>query len=185
MYGNQLKVLKAADIVFPDGTTPQYVGNSEGFFRDGAQGSSSFLDLDAKYRVNQDLTLKTLLSTTRGVGKTDLDQGLTLARYGTGISYALGDLHDAPYVKYQGAGANQPGLNADGSGYTIVDRAASGVKTVDKEWSAQFDAEYKLNRGWFQSLDERRALCQPQARQRAAGARPSAPASRSTRSPAA
>jgi len=152
MYGNQLKVLKAADIVFPDGTTPQYVGNSEGFFRDGAQGSSSFLDLDGKYRVSQDLTLKTLLSTTRGVGKTDLDQGLTLARYGTGISYALGDLHDAPYVKYQGAGANQPGLNADGSGYTIVDRAASGVKTVDKEWSAQLDAEYKLNRGWFQSL---------------------------------
>ena len=153
MYGNQLKVLKAADIVFPDGTTPQYVGNSEGFFRDGAQGSSSFLDLDAKYRVSQDLTLKSLVSTTRGVGKTDLDQGLTLARYGTGISYALGDLHDAPYVKYQGAGANQPGLNADGSGYTIVDRAASGVKTVDKEWSAQLDAEYKLDRGWFQSLE--------------------------------
>jgi iron complex outermembrane receptor protein len=153
MYGHQLKVLKAADIVFPNGTTPQYVGNSEGFFRDGAQGTSSFLDLDAKYRVNQDLTVKSLLSTTRGVGKTDLDQGLTLARYGTGLSYALGDLHDAPYVKYQGAGANQPGLNPDGSGYTIVDRAASGVRTVDKEWSAQLDAEYKLNRGWVQSLE--------------------------------
>jgi iron complex outermembrane receptor protein len=153
MYGNQLKVLKAADIVFPNGTTPQYVGNSEGFFRDGAQGSSSFLDLDAKYRVNQDLTVKSLLSTTRGVGKTDLDQGLTLARYGTGVSYALGGLHDAPYVKYQGTGPNQPGLNPDGSGYSVVDRAASGVRTVDKEWSAQLDAEYKLNAGWVQSLE--------------------------------
>jgi len=153
VYGHPLKVLKAADIVFPDGTTPQYIGNSEGFFRDGAEATSSFLDLDAKYRVNDDLTVKTLLSTTRGVGSTELDQGLTLARYGTGISYALGNLHDAPYVQYQGAGANQPGLNADGSGYTIVDRAASGIRTVDKEWSAQFDAEYKLNRGWVQSLE--------------------------------
>ena len=152
MYGHQLKVLKAADIVFPDGTTPQYVGNSEGFFRDGAQGASSFLDLDARYRVNQDLTLSTLLSTTRGVGKTDLDQGLTLARYGTGISYALGDLHEAPFVKYQGTGPNQPGLNPDGSGYAVVDRAASGVKTVDKEWSAQLDAVYKLHAGWIESL---------------------------------
>ncbi len=153
VYGHQLKVLKAADIVFADGTTPQYVGNSEGFFRDGAKATSAFLDLDAKYRVNDDLTLKTLLSTTRGVGSTKLDQGLTLARYGTGISYALGGLHDAPYVKYHGAGSNQPGLNANGSGYTIVDRAASGVRTVDKEWSAQLDAEYRVDRGILKSLE--------------------------------
>lgn len=153
VYGHPLKVLKAADIVFPDGTTPQYVGNSEGFFREGAKAESSFLDLDAKYRVSDDLTVKTLLSTTRGVGSTALDQGLTLARYGTGISYALGGLHDAPYVAYHGAGANQPGLNPDGSGYRVVDRAASGVRTVDKEWSAQFDAEYRLGRGIFQSLE--------------------------------
>ena len=153
IYGHDLRVLKAADIVFPDGTTPQYVGNSEGFFRDGAEGSGSFLDFDAKYRVNQDLTLKTLLSTTRGVGKTERDQGLTLARYGTGISYAMGGLHEAPYVKYHGTGPNQPGLNPDGSGYTVVDRAASGVKTVDRESSAQIDAEYKLDKGWVQSLE--------------------------------
>jgi iron complex outermembrane receptor protein len=153
VYGNQLKVLKAADIVYADGTTPQYVGNSEGFFREGSKAESSFLDLDAKYRVNEDLTVKTLISTTRGVGSTALDQGLTLARYGTGISYALGGLHDAPFVQYRGAGANEPGLNADGSGYRVVDRAASGVRTVDKEWSAQFDTEYRVDRGVFQSLE--------------------------------
>jgi iron complex outermembrane receptor protein len=85
MYGDQLRVLKSADILFPDGTTPQYIGNSEGFYRQGARATSSFLDLDGKWRVNPDLTLKTLLSTTRGVGKTDFDQGLTYARFGTGV----------------------------------------------------------------------------------------------------
>jgi len=153
MYGHELKVLKAADIVFPDGTTPQYVGNSEGFYRDGAQATSSFLDLDAKYRVNQDLTVKGLFSTTRGVGKTDLDQGTTFARFGTGISYAMGGLHEAPYVKYHGAGLNQPGINPDGSGYMIVGRTASGIRTTDKEMSGQVDAEYKLNNAWVQSLE--------------------------------
>ena len=152
MFGHELKVLKAADIVFPDGTTPQYVGNSENFYRDGAQGSGGFLDLDAKYIVNQDLTLKTLLSTTRGVGKTDDDMGITLARYGTGISYALGDVRDAPYWKYHNAGSAQPGLNSDGSGYTIVGRTISGVKTVDRESSAQLDADYKVGKGVVESL---------------------------------
>jgi iron complex outermembrane receptor protein len=144
MYGDQLKVLKSADIVFPDGTVPQYIGNSEGFYRDGANATSSFLDLNGSWRVNQDLTVKTLLSTTRGVGKTDADQGLTYASFGTGLSYALGDVHDAPYIKYYGTGIKPDAL---------VVRTISGLKTVDKEKSAQVDTEYKLEKGWVQSLE--------------------------------
>ncbi|QJE02870.1 TonB-dependent receptor [Massilia forsythiae] len=143
LYGNQLRVLKSADILFPDGTTPQYIGNSEGFYRDGAKATSSFLDLDGKWRVSQDLTLKTLLSTTRGVGQTDTDQGLTYASFGTGVSYALGDVHDAPYVKYYGTGIKPDQL---------VIRTISGLKTTDRESSAQLDGEYKLAQGWLQSL---------------------------------
>ena len=153
MYGHPLRVLKSADIVFPTGTTPQYVGNSEGFFREGANATSSFLDLDGKYRVNQDLTVKTLLSVTRGVGKTELDQGLTFARYGSGISYSLNGLDDAPESSYLGAGSNRPGLEADGSGYRLVGRAASGIRTTDRESSAAFDLEYKIGNGVLQSLE--------------------------------
>ncbi|QOL49255.1 TonB-dependent receptor [Massilia litorea] len=153
LYGDQLRVLKSADILYPAGTPPQYIGETEGAYRDGAKSSSAFLDLDAKYRVNQDLTVKTLFSTTRGVGETGLDQGLTYTRYGTGVSYALGSLRDAPFVQYYGTGPNVPGMNADGSGYKLTGRAASGVKTTDKEHSLQFDAEYRLEKGLFQSLE--------------------------------
>jgi len=152
VYGHELKVLKAADIVFPDGTTPQYIGNSEGFFRDGAKATSAFLDVDAKYRVNDDLTVKGLLSVTRGVGTTRLDQGATFARYGTGISYRLGAVDEAPWWRYIGAGENRPGLNPDGSGYRLISRAASGVKTTDSETSLSLDAEYRLDRGIFSSV---------------------------------
>ncbi|WP_296944889.1 TonB-dependent receptor [uncultured Massilia sp.] len=148
MYGDTLRVLKSADIVFPDGTTPQYIGNSEGFYRDGASATSGFLDLDATWRVNQDLKLKTLLSTTRGTGKTDADQGLTYARFGTGVSYSLGSVDDAPFVKYYGT---------QGTTDQLVARTISGLKSVDKEKSAQLDAEYRLGHGeglgWFQSIE--------------------------------
>jgi iron complex outermembrane recepter protein len=153
IYGHQLKVLKSADIVFPAGTTPQYVGNSEGFYRDGANATSSFLDLDGKYRVNEALTVKGLFSTTKGEGKTALDQGATFARFGTGISYALNGLFDAPDSKYIGAGTNVAGLNADGSGYKLISRAASGIRSLDKESSLALDAEYKLGMGPVQSIE--------------------------------
>ena len=143
-YGYPLRVLQSADIVFPTGTTPQYIGNSEGFYRDGAQATSGFVDLDATWRASNALTIKGLFSATRGEGTTRLDQGATFARYGTGVSYRLGDLHEAPFVRYIGAGINQPGLNADGSGYRFVGLGASSVKTVDKEKSAAFDGIYNL-----------------------------------------
>jgi iron complex outermembrane receptor protein len=144
MYGDQLRVLKSADILFPDGTTPQYIGNSEGFYRQGARATSSFLDLDGKWRVNPDFTLKTLLSTTRGVGKTDWDQGLTYASFGTGVSYALAGVDNAPYVKYYGTGIKPDQL---------VVRTISGLKTTDRETSGQVDGEYRVAKGWIQSVE--------------------------------
>ncbi len=153
MYGHPLRVLKSAEIVFPSGTTPQYVGNSEGFYRDGAQASSAFLDLDARYKVNQALTVKALANVTRGVGQTALDQGATFARYGTGIAYTLNGLRRAPDVRYIGAGTNQPVFNSDGSGYRLVSRNASGVRALDKEASLALAAEVSVDKGALRSLD--------------------------------
>ncbi|MFC5547644.1 TonB-dependent receptor [Massilia aerilata] len=144
LYGDTIRVLKSADIMFPAGTVPQYIGNTEGFYRDGANATSSFLDLNGSWRVNDALTLKTLLSTTRGVGKTDADQGLTYASFGTGTSFALGDVDNAPYVKYYGTGIKPDQL---------VGRTISGLKTRDRETSGQIDGEYKLEKGWVQSIE--------------------------------
>jgi iron complex outermembrane recepter protein len=152
-YGYPLRVLQSADIVFADGTTPQYVGNSEGFYRDGAKASSGFADVDLKYRFNDDFEIRSLFSTTRGVGTTQLDQGATFARFGTGISYRLNGLREAPDVRYIGAGPNEPVLRADGSGYQLVSFGASSVKTVDKESSFAFDTTYKQHWGALSSVE--------------------------------
>ena len=154
LYGHTLKVLKSADILYPAGTTPQLVGENEGFYRSGAAASSGFLDLDFKYQVANNLTVKGLVSTTRGVGTTDQDRGYGFARYGTGMSYTLNGLTEAPDFRFYGTGANVPVQNADGSGYRLV--AANGANkhhTVDREKSVALDAEYTQDNGFLSSLN--------------------------------
>ncbi len=143
-YGFPLKVLTAGDIVFADGTTPQYVGNSQGFYRDGAKASSSFIDFEASWRVNDRLFIKALAASTKGVGVTERDQGYVYARYGTGISYRLNGLDTAPDSSFIGTGANIPVRNANGSGYSIQRRGAAKTRTVDREDNISIDGTLQL-----------------------------------------
>jgi len=153
IYGDQLRILKSADILFPTGTTPQYIGNSEASLRSGAKATSGFLDLDATYKASNDLTLKGLVSSTRGEGSTNLDQTVTYARYGTGTSYNLNGPTGVPDVKYYGVNTNAPVLNADGSGYALIGRGIGSYKTIDRENSVALDGNYKLDKGIFTTLD--------------------------------
>ncbi len=153
LYGDQLKILKSADILFPTGTTPQYMGNSEASLRSGAKATSGFFDLDATYKPTNELTVKGLISTTRGVGSTNLDQTVTYARYGTGTSYSLNGPDGVPDLKYYGMSTNGPSLAPDGSGFALVGRGIGSYKTVDRETSTALDATYKLDRGIFTTLD--------------------------------
>lgn len=155
IYGDKLRVLRAADITYANGTPPQYVGESEGFFRSGAYASSGFLDLDGKWVVNDRLTLKGLVSTTKGVGHTENDRGLTYTRYGQGISYAFNAVDEAPSFRWINAGNGaSPTLDATGAGYKLTSR--SGVNrynTVDSEQSIALDGEYKQDAGVFESMN--------------------------------
>ena len=154
IYGDHLKVLKSADIVFPTGSAPQYLGNSEGFYRSGAQSSSGFLDLDAKWQASDRLTVKGLLSVTRGKGITQADRGLTYDRFGQGISYKLNGVQEAPDFHYINAGNGaSPTLDATGAGYAFDGR--NGVNThknVDAEHSLALDGEYQQDVGELTSL---------------------------------
>jgi iron complex outermembrane recepter protein len=152
-YGFPLKVLKSATIAFDNGVTPQYVGNSEGFYRDGASATSAFVDFDMSWRLTDQLRVKTLISTTKGVGTTNRDQGATFARYGRGISYNLNGIEAAPDWNYIGSGSNVPGLNADGSGYRFISFGAGNNKTIDKESNATVDVFYNLDKSIFTTLE--------------------------------
>ncbi len=153
LYGDKLRILKSADIKFAPGVTPQYIGNSEASLRTGATASSGFLDLDGTYKASKDLTVKGLLSTTRGIGSTTLDQTLTYARYGTGTSYSLNGPNGVPDVTYFGVGPNTPVANADGSGYRLIGRGIGHYETIDRESSVALDATYVQDKGLLTTME--------------------------------
>lgn len=151
IYGHKIKVLRGGTVAFAPGVTPQYIGNSEGFFRSGANASSGFIDLDAKLKLGDKLTVKGLFSTTRGEGNTDQDRGLTYARYGTGVTFELQGVNEAPTWSYQNAG---PGTSPVAGSYQLIaTNAPNRYKTVDRESSVALDAEYQQNSGIFQTLE--------------------------------
>jgi iron complex outermembrane recepter protein len=152
-WGDELKYLKSAEIVFPAGTRPALVGLNDNAYRDGASSSSAFTDLNAKFDISDRFVVKALLSTTKGKGETKEDQGVAWYRFGQGVTYTLNGLNEAPNFGYIGAGENKPGLNADGSGYQAYTQRNSRSRTLDTENSLAVNAEYELGLGPLTTLD--------------------------------
>jgi iron complex outermembrane receptor protein len=158
VYGHKLRVLKSAEISYANGLPAQYVGDSEGFYRSGAYASSGFLDLDGKWVVSDKLTLKGLLSTTKGIGHTDMDRGLTYSRYGQGVKYDITDLERAPDFSWINAGSGTVPLASTAApgtpGYRLTGRSGlNRYHTVDSEKSYAIDGEYTQDSGIFSSLN--------------------------------
>jgi iron complex outermembrane recepter protein len=157
IYGHKLRVLKSAEISYANGLPAQYVGDSEGFYRSGAYASSGFLDLDGKWVVSDKLTLKGLLSTTKGIGHTDMDRGLTYSRYGQGVKYDITDLEKAPSFSWINAGSGTVPLASSAAagtpGYRLTGRSGlNRYHTIDSEKSYAIDGEYTQDSGIFSSL---------------------------------
>lgn len=158
VYGHKLRVLKSAEISYANGLPAQYLGDSEGFYRSGAYASSGFLDLDGKWVVSDKLTLKGLLSTTKGIGHTDMDRGLTYSRYGQGIRYDITDLEKAPDFSWINAGSGTVPLATSAApgtpGYRLTGRSGlNRYHTVDSEKSFAIDGEYTQDSGIFSSMN--------------------------------
>jgi iron complex outermembrane recepter protein len=158
IYGDKLRVLKSAEISYADGLPAQYVGDSEGYYRSGAYASSSFLDLNGKWIASDKLTLKGLLSTTKGVGHTDMDRGLNYSRYGQGIKYDITDLNKAPDFSWINAGSGTTPLASNAAagtpGYRLTGRSGMNrYHTVDSEKSVAVDGEYMQDSSIFSSLN--------------------------------
>ncbi len=152
-WGDTLKYLQSAEIVFPAGTRPALVGLSDNSYRDGASATSAFTDLNAKFDINDRLVVKALLSTTKGKGETKEDQGVAWYRFGQGVSYTLNGLDAAPNFAFINAGGNKPGLNADGTGYQAFTQRNSRSRTLDSEDALAVNAEYEVGWNMLTTLD--------------------------------
>ncbi len=152
-WGDELRYLKSAEIVFPAGTRPALVGLSDNSYRDGARASSAFTDLNARFDISPRLVVNALLSTTKGQGETKEDQGVGWYRFGQGVTYTLNGLNEAPNFAFIDAGDNKPGLNAAGAGYQAFTQRNSRSRTIDSEDAIAINAEYDVGWNMLTTLD--------------------------------
>ena len=152
-WGDELRYLKSADIVFPAGTRPALVGLNDNSYRDGARATSAFTDLNAKWDISDRLVVKGLFSTTKGTGETKEDQGVAWYRFGQGVTYTLNGLDAAPNFGYINAGTNKPGINGDGTGYQAYTQRNSRSRTLDTEDALALNAEYDVSWNMLTTLD--------------------------------
>lgn len=127
-----------------DGSTPPSEA-VESYVRDGARSTSAFLDLNAKYRVTDDLDMKAQFGYTKGEGKTPKQNSLEVNVYNSSVAYNLygmGHAADVSYGSLDTSDYNNPNLFLNGAG-------GSSINTLDKEANGQLDFTWRIAAGPF------------------------------------
>ncbi|MES2072537.1 MAG: TonB-dependent receptor [Pseudomonadota bacterium] len=116
--------------------------------RPGENASTDFYSFDTKYKANDRLTVRTKLGQSKGIGDTPAQGLFSSTIGGTGASYTLHGVGNPIDASLPGVTTSTP-VNQTGIDWIY---GASPAKTTDKEVWAQFDADYKLNQGFFSTL---------------------------------
>ncbi|HEY1150512.1 MAG TPA: TonB-dependent receptor [Pseudoduganella sp.] len=127
---------------------PNYAAETtESFVRNGASSTSSFLDLNAKYRVNERLEVKGQVGYTKGEGRTPKQSSLEVMTYNSGLSYNLHGIDSAADVSYSSLDPSKLDANTKLSG-----AGGTSIRTTDDERNAQLDATLSTDWGIVNKL---------------------------------
>jgi len=117
-------------------------GEVDNIYRPDAGGESWYLDVNGKFKVNDDLSLTGRLGRTHGVGY-DRNDVYYQNNVDGGMVYGLNGLSPAT-ISYPGGNTAAPGSTAWAGG--------GEAQSVDQEKYAQVDAEWRLHDGMFSAL---------------------------------
>lgn len=130
-----------------NGNPTQY-GVYDQISRPDASADSNFLNLDAKWRANDRLTLSSKIGTSTGTGKTPTqDVAEWNTGSGSGGGWGLNGINSA--ANWNLGSANNSSPAGVGLGWIFGDQ---NVKVKDKENWGQIDGEYAIDAGVLQSL---------------------------------
>jgi iron complex outermembrane receptor protein len=117
-------------------------GEVDNIYRPEAGGESWYVDLNGRWRVNEDLSFTGKIGKTHGVGY-DRKDVYYQNNVDGGMVYALNGLTPAS-VSYPGGTTNRPGSTAWAGG--------GEAQSVDQEKYAQADGELRLNNDNFRAI---------------------------------
>jgi len=117
-------------------------GEVDNIYRPDAGGESWYVDLNGRWRVNDDLNFTGRIGKTHGVGY-DRDDVYYQNNVDGGMVYGLNGLSPAS-VSYPGGTTNRPGSTAWAGG--------GEAQSVDQEKYAQADGEWRLRNDTFHTI---------------------------------
>ena len=120
----------------------------DNYVREGAKSTSEFYDLDVKWRITNDLTLKARVGFTEGSGVTNTQPGAVFSIYDAGITYRLNG-GSAP--DWSVTGVDLRNLMS-GRYFMNTNSVAAKAKSTDEENYAHVDGEYSLQWGPLSTL---------------------------------
>ncbi len=119
--------------------------------RQGAESLSQFIDLDGKININDALTLKGRIGTTKGSGKTNSQPSLTYGLMNPArFDYAINTSRPTDYGFFN---ANGTPINLGStSSYAQLTNTGASVESTDKEDYLHLDGEWKRDGSLFHTI---------------------------------
>jgi iron complex outermembrane receptor protein len=147
-------VLVGASLVRPANAaaTQRVVGlQFDNNLRQGARSLSDFIDLEGKWNVNDNLTLKGRIGDTKGSGVTNSQPSLTFAIINPNVTYRINGGRPTDYSITNSA-TGQPIDLSNPANYSQLSNTGASVSSKDKEKYVHVDGDYKFELGAFKGL---------------------------------
>ncbi|MES2150754.1 MAG: TonB-dependent receptor [Pseudomonadota bacterium] len=141
-------VITSGTIVNPVGKTGIQAFEFDHIVRDGAESSSKFYDLDAKFRVSPALNFKGKIGYTKGVGVTQSQPTAQYGIYDKTTTFKMNGPDTAADWSVLGTNLN----NLYNGDYKLSTAGAAYAKSVDDQSYVNLDGEFKLGAGGFSVL---------------------------------
>jgi iron complex outermembrane receptor protein len=131
---------------FPNAGGANSPGEIDSIARPGAASETWYFDINSKLHLNDAVTIKTKLGTTRGLGETPGDLGYETVLPSTGgMNYSMHGMGAPANVSF-------PGVNTTDFGQaSLLGSWWDVVRVVDREHYAQADADWQLDAGYLES----------------------------------
>ncbi|MDC8784234.1 TonB-dependent receptor [Roseateles koreensis] len=131
------------------GGTQAFPGLRDSIYRPNAGSSSAYLDLDAKYKPNDTLTLTSKVGYTRGIGETPHDYGYEAYLINSPMSYQLHGTKGPGDVAFPGVDTTQFNNAAN---VTNGGSWSGSTQVKDEESYGQVDALLMVDDGIWESV---------------------------------
>ncbi len=119
--------------------------------RQGAESTSEFYDLEGKFKVSNDFSVKGRVGVTKGQGITESQPSLFFGLINPNMRYTINTSRPTDYVMLDPATGNPIDLSKTSS-FSLLQARPAAVAAFDEQSYLHLDGEWRFNKGFVSAL---------------------------------